>query len=67
MENIHTLISELDQYCEATGLSAVTVCNYATKNPRLYDRLVRRAEQTDDDAAALRAYMLANPPKGGAL
>lgn len=63
MENIHTLISELDSYCEATGLSAVTVCNYATKNPRLYERLQRRAEQTDGDAAALRSYMKANPAK----
>ena len=63
MENIHSLLSELDRYCQATGLSAVTVCNYATKNPRLYERLQRRAEQTDDDASALRAYMLANPPK----
>lgn len=62
MADIHQIISEVDAYCAATGLSPATVCNRACNNARLYDRLKLRAEKLDEDTAAIRLWMAANPP-----
>lgn len=70
MSDIHAIISELDEYCAATGLSPATICNRARNNARLYDRLKTRADKLDEDISALREWMTANPPetrKGAAL
>lgn len=63
MNTIRHIIAELDAYCAETGLSPATVCNHATNNARLYDRMKMRADKLDADIAALRAFMEANPPK----
>lgn len=63
MNTIRHIIAELDAYCAETGLSPATVCNRATNNARLYDRMKLRAEKLDADIAALRAFMDSNPPK----
>lgn len=63
MSNIHAIIEKLETYCASTGLSPATVCNRATKNARLFDRLKNRAQQTEKDVLALEEYMRANPPK----
>ncbi|MEI4473238.1 hypothetical protein [Frigidibacter sp. MR17.24] len=63
MTDIHALLSEVQRYCELTGLSPVTVCRNATKNPRLWERLEGRALRTEKDAKALRQWMRDNPPQ----
>lgn len=63
MNTIRQIIADLDAYCAETGLSPATVCNRATNNARLYDRMKLRADKLDEDIAALRAFMESNPPK----
>ncbi len=63
MNSIRHIIAELDAYCGATGLSPATVCNRATNNARLYDRLKLRADKLDEDAEALRRFIADNPAK----
>jgi len=63
MSDLHTIIEKLEAYCASTGLSPATVCNRATNNARLFDRLKNRAQQTDKDVLALEKYMASNPPQ----
>ncbi|MEP0190050.1 MAG: hypothetical protein ABJE00_06505 [Erythrobacter sp.] len=63
MNDIHKLLREVETYAKAAGLSPEAVCRAATRNPRLYDRLKRRAEQTDADVSRLEKYMRNNPPE----
>lgn len=55
------LISEIERYCEAAGISPSTLSVRVLGNSRFYDRLIRRDEKIGDAAAKLRAYMAANP------
>lgn len=61
MSDIHSIISEIDEYCAKSGLSPATVCNRARNNARLYERLKSRARRHDEDVAGLRNWMSANP------
>lgn len=57
------IIQIIDDYAAATGLSRSTICERATGNTRLYDRLVRRGERDAEDAKRLQAFIAANPPQ----
>lgn len=52
-----TLIKEIEDFAKAHNLKPSTVCVRATENSRLYERLKRRAQQTEEDARRLREYM----------
>ncbi|MDH2325986.1 hypothetical protein QCN27_03805 [Cereibacter sp. SYSU M97828] len=56
------IIAELDRYSRISGLKQTTICQNALGNARLYERLKRRAERMEVEAAALRAWMENNPP-----
>lgn len=62
----HSIIEKIDAYAEATGLSRTTICERATGNTRLYDRLVKRQKHDAEIAARVEAYIEAHPPKGNA-
>jgi DNA-binding MurR/RpiR family transcriptional regulator len=62
MDQIDKLLSEVDEYAAAHGIQPATVCRLATGNPRLRDRMIRRAEQLSADVERLRSYMVSNPP-----
>lgn len=57
------IIAEIDAYSAQTGMKPTTVCQLALGNARLYDRIKRRIEKYGQEAASLRGYMEANPPK----
>ncbi len=59
------IISELEDYCGATGLKPSTVCVRALENSRFYEREKRRAEMLAEKARLIRAYMTANPVESG--
>ncbi|QDP53989.1 MAG: hypothetical protein GOVbin2937_66 [Prokaryotic dsDNA virus sp.] len=66
MNDLHKLLRKVETYAESTGLTPEAVCRAATRNPRLYDRLKRRAAQTDADVSRLEKFMRSNPPEKGA-
>jgi hypothetical protein len=63
MQDIHLILSKVQDYAAQAGVTPSTVCRNATGNPRLFDRLSRRAEQTDSDLKRLVAFIEANPVK----
>lgn len=66
MNDLHKLLRKVETYAESTGLTPEAVCRAATRNPRLYDRLKRRAAQTDADVSRLEQFMRSNPPEKAA-
>ena len=59
--DIQTLIDEIEAYAAQRGVKPGTVCREAAGHFYLYDRLKRRAERIEKDAARLREYMASNP------
>lgn len=64
MYQIQPTISRIEAYAEAAGIMPETVCRRATNNPRLFDRLKRRAQDLEYDLARIEAYMRDNPVIG---
>lgn len=60
--DIEALLSEVDQFAEAHGISPATVTSKAVGNSRLYSRMRNGGSCTIRIAERLRAYMAANPP-----
>jgi ferritin-like metal-binding protein YciE len=58
----HDILAELDEYARRADTTPPSVCRRATGNPRMFERLKRRLERTDEDIARLREFMEANPP-----
>ena len=63
MDHLSHILQQVERYAEATGVSPDTVCRNATGNPRLYDRLKRRLEQTERDIQRLTQHLEDNPIK----
>lgn len=57
MEQHQDILRELEEFEKRTNISASTVCRKATDNPRMYERLVRRIEQTQGQVAKIRQTM----------
>jgi hypothetical protein len=57
-----TLLAEITAYCEASGMKPSTLGLKALGNSRFVVRLRRRIDKSEEDAAAVRAFMAANPP-----
>ena len=62
MSDLRTVIAAVEDYCNRTGLSEATVCNRATGNAYLLDRMRRRAERIETDREKLLSYIAENPP-----
>jgi hypothetical protein len=56
------LLAEITAYCEASGMKPSTLGLKSLGNSRFVDRLRRRIAKSEEDAAAVRAFMAANPP-----
>lgn len=56
------LIAEVETYCARAGMMPSTLAVKVLGNSRFFDRLNRKVTKADEDAARLRAFMLANPP-----
>lgn len=61
MEQLHNIIRQVEAYAEAAGVKPDTVCRAATKNPRLFERLKRRAADVEADIERLEKWMRDNP------
>lgn len=60
-ENAHAeIISAVNAYADAAGLSPRTVFRKATGNPRLYDRFVREGEYIQKTINLIEAHMAAD-------
>jgi len=59
----NTFIREIEAYCLEANQKPSTVCVRAIGNSRFYERLIRRGQKIEEDMAAIRAYMRANPPR----
>ena len=57
MEQHHDILDELEKFASETGVSPASVCRAATKNPRMYERLKSRLEQTRRQVALIRDEM----------
>jgi hypothetical protein len=57
------IIKAVDDYAAATGLSPSTICQYALRNRKVYDRLKDGGTCSFASAEALMAWITANPPK----
>jgi ferritin-like metal-binding protein YciE len=66
MDEYHDILRELKEFEERTSISASAVCRKATGNPRMYERLVRRIEQTQEQVSAIRAEMSRAEARGNA-
>lgn len=51
------LIELIERHSRETSLSPSTICERATGNSRLYDRLKRRVEQVDRDAKRIADFI----------
>jgi ferritin-like metal-binding protein YciE len=60
--DLHEILRRVEAYAKASGVTPDKVCRAATSNPRLYERLKRRAEQTQADVERLEKHMRENPP-----
>ena len=58
----HDLISEIEAYCAATGISPATLGVRALGNSRFLERLQRRKAKLATDTDRLRDFMRDNPP-----
>tara|TARA_R110000796_G_scaffold45616_42_gene110460 strand:- start:768 stop:977 length:210 start_codon:yes stop_codon:yes gene_type:complete len=56
-----TILTELEAYCEKTGLKPSTVCVRALNDSRYVTRHLRRIDALDKDAQKIRNYMAAHP------
>ena len=59
------IIAEIEEYARRTGLKPSSVCQLATGNARLYDRLKRRVEKDRSSVAALRNWIAERSPTTG--
>lgn len=66
MHQIHDVLSRIEAYATAAGIQPETVVRRATNNPRLFDRLKRKAASIDADIAKIEAHMRDNPIEGSA-
>lgn len=57
-----TILKAIDDYAAASGLTRGTICQYALKNNRFYDRLAEGGECLPRTAKRLLAWIEANPP-----
>lgn len=55
--DIQNLINEVERYAASIGRSPDYVCRKATNHPLLFQRLLRRLEKTEADAALIRKFM----------
>jgi ferritin-like metal-binding protein YciE len=58
--DIHHIISAVTDFAAKTGQRPEQVCRKATGNPRLLQRLQRRAAQTESDWRRLEKLMLSD-------
>ena len=56
-----SILASVERYAADADMSPESVCRAATGNPRLYERLKRRAEYTETIASQLSKYMRENP------
>lgn len=66
MQTLHSFISTVEEYCRGKGISPATLCGYATGNPRLLERLRRRADKIDEDMGKLEKHMAEHPVRPSA-
>lgn len=57
------IIKIIDDYAAQSGLKPSTICQYALRTHRLYDRLKAGGECLPSTAKKLIAWVKANPPK----
>lgn len=62
--HIHDVITRIEKYANAAGIQPETVVRRATNNPRLFERLKRKADSIDADIAKIEAHMRDNPVGG---
>jgi hypothetical protein len=60
------IIKAVDDYAEASGLSQSTICQYALRNRKVYDRLKNGGSCSFASVEALLRWMEENPAKGAA-
>lgn len=60
------IIKAIDDYAKASGLKPSTICQYALKNRKVYDRLKNGGSCSFASVEALLAWMDENPPKAEA-
>jgi len=61
MDHLHETLRRVEEYANAAGPPPASVCRAATGNPRLFDRLKRRAEYQSGVIEALNKHMAENP------
>jgi hypothetical protein len=57
------IIKVIDDYAEASGLSQSTICQYALRNRKVYERLKNGGSCSFASIETLMAWMEKNPPK----
>lgn len=57
MKFVHDTIARVRAFAEMTGTTPEKVCRNATGNPRLWQRLLRRVNQLEDDCERIVSYM----------
>jgi hypothetical protein len=62
-----TILAAIDDYAARSGLTRGTICQYALKNNRFYDRLASGGECLPRTARRLLTWIENNPPSGGSL
>jgi hypothetical protein len=66
MDTLPAIIGAVQSYCEQSGKDPQSVCRAVTNNPRLWDRLNKRAAQDAKLGRRVAEFIAANPPKGAA-
>ena len=61
MDHLHDTLRRVEEYAAAAGVSPASVCRAATGNPRLFERLKRRAEYQSEVIDILEKHMAENP------
>jgi hypothetical protein len=57
------IIKAIDAYAEASGLSPTSICQYAVKDGRLYERLKKADVRDAERGKRLLSWMSKNPPE----
>lgn len=60
------IIKAIDDYAAASGLSQSTICQYALRNRKVYDRLKNGGSCSFASVEALLQWMDENPAEGNA-
>lgn len=60
------IIKAIDDYAAASGLSQSTICQYALRNRKVYDRLKNGGSCSFASVEALLRWMDENPAERGA-